>query len=100
MQQPTAQSGNVHAKPHIEAGYDVRPVIRERTILDAVLERWDVRGGEILREDLTEIDARLPADVILHLPAGHGLVIERLVQPAQDVTPLRVVVDDGPNGQQ
>src|SRR5205807_3588394 len=72
MQQPRAQSRNVYAYRHSEAGHDVHPAVGERAILDAVLEHRDVRRGEVLRENFTEIDARLAADVILHLPAGHG----------------------------
>ena len=40
------------------------------------------------------------ADVLLHLRRAHGLVAERLLQPAQDAAPLVVVVHDLADGVQ
>ena len=54
-------------------------------------------GREVLREHSAQIDPRFAADIVLDLRACHGLVPERLVQPPQDVAPLRVIVDDRAN---
>ena len=69
-------------------------MVGELPTLDPVFEHGDLRRREVLREHLAQIDPRLAADVVLYLFAGDGLVVERLVQPAQDVTPFRIVVDD------
>src|SRR6266576_4175644 len=84
----------VHPDRHVEPGYDVRPMVGELPTLDAVFEHRDLRRREILREHLAQIDPRLAADVVLDLLAGDGLVVERLVQAAQDIAPFRIVVDD------
>src|SRR6266436_6140010 len=80
--------------PHSPSGMTGGQAVQPRDPPHPVFEYGDFCRREILREHFAQIDHGQAADEVLDLLAGHRLVPEVLVQAAQDVTPLRVVIDD------